>query len=98
MTFGPDNATELAAGVTLMTLDGSKIGNAIIIKEVIPTGSLVQYLAGTGQKLWLIETDFGNQVRCCDNEIHELFGLGYQTDYDRWWDDRLVAIQKGVEG
>jgi hypothetical protein len=76
-------ATELKAGVTLLTVDGRQIGNAIIISEVPPHPASADYLSKTGQKMWLIETDFGNQVRFCDNEIKECFTLGFETTCTR---------------
>lgn len=90
-------ATEMAPGVTLLTLDGAKIGNGIIVKEAKPPAAAVDYLKATGQKMWIVETDFGNRCTLTTNEIHEFYGLGYQQDYDQWWDDRLATIQKTVE-
>jgi hypothetical protein len=90
-------ATELAPGVTLYTKDGTLIGNGIVIKEVKPHPSAEEYLKKTNQKVWLVETDFGNQTRLCDREIEEFYTLGVQSDYDKWWDDRCEAIKKTVE-
>lgn len=84
---------------TLFTRDGRRMGNAIIIEEVTPPPAAAEYLAKTGQKMWLIETDFGNRVRLTDNEIDEHF---YRLDelnelqqahcqaatYDYWAYDR----------
>jgi hypothetical protein len=80
-------ATKIAPGATLFTLDGARIGNAIIIERVGETRS------GTGKDvklvpIWLIETDFGNRCKFSENEIHDLFGLGYQSDYTEWSRDR----------
>lgn len=83
----------------LFTRDGRRIGNAIIIREVQPHPEAAHYFTKTGQKLWLIETDFGNQLRFSDNEIEEHF---YRLDelnelqqihcenttYDEWSADR----------
>lgn len=91
-------AVRIGPGVTLQTLDGAKVGNGIVVKELEPQyEGLKAYLDKSGQKLWLVETDFGNTMKLCDNEIHELYGLGYQTSYERWWDDRLATIKKTVE-
>lgn len=100
--FEPARATELKPGVTLHTKDSSAVGNAIVVREVKPTGlaevgGLTNYLERTGQKLWLVETDFGNRMRLCDNEIFEMFNLAYQQDYDTWWDHRIKAIEKTVD-
>lgn len=88
-------AKEIAPGVTLMTKDGRTIGNAIVIRETTAPAAM-EYLQSTGQKLWLIETDFGNRVSLCDNEIHDMFNLGYPRNYDSWWDARMEKIQEGV--
>lgn len=58
---------------TLFTRDGRRMGNAIIIEETRPPQAAAEYLAKTGQKMWLIETDFGNYLRLTDNEIDEHF-------------------------
>jgi hypothetical protein len=87
----------MAAGVTLLTLDGTKMGNAIIVKEVPPHPAAAEYMAKTNQKNWLVETDFGNRMTLTTNEIHEFYGLGFQQDYDKWWDDRLDLIRRTVE-
>jgi hypothetical protein len=92
----PD-ATEIAPGVTLATRDGLQIGNAIVIKEVKPRSEqITQLLKAKDQKLWLIETDFGNLCRLSDSEIHQLFVLRKQDNYDRWWGERMDAIQNTV--
>jgi hypothetical protein len=92
----PD-ATEIAPGVTLATRDGLQMGNAIVIKEVQPRSEqITQMLKAKEQKLWLVETDFGNTARLTDGEIHELFVLSRQDDYDRWWGERMDAIQNTV--
>ncbi len=92
-----ENATEIAPGVLLATLDGSKMGNGIVIKEISPHPSAAKYLAATNQKMWLIQTDFGNICRLSDNEIHEFYGLSWQSDYDEWWDARLALIKDTVD-
>jgi hypothetical protein len=91
-------ATHHAPGVTLFTRDGSQMGNAIIIAEVQPfNASLTLYLKKTDQKMWLIETDFGNRCKLSTNELNELFKLGRQQNYDKWFDDRLATIEKVVK-
>jgi hypothetical protein len=80
-------ATEPKAGVTLHTRDGSRIGNAIILR-VTSVANRPQYH---------IETDFGNVTKLFIEELEEMFTLGYQLSYERWWDDRLETIQKSVE-
>lgn len=92
-------ARKYARGVTLHTRDGSQIGNAVIVKQLTPKGSMAAYLKDNGnQKLWLVETDFGNRMTMCDREIDTAFIIGFEGDYDRWWGDRMDAIQKGVTG
>lgn len=92
-------ATEIAPGVTLTTLDGAQIGNAIVIQKQ-PRNYRGELIDDTdaSKRLWLIETDFGNRLICTENEIHELFGLGFQQEYNDWWDARLALIKKTVEG
>jgi hypothetical protein len=87
-------AKEIAPGVTLMTKDGRTIGNAIVIREIEPITTMADYLKKTGQKLWLIETDFGNQVQYTDREIGEFFNLGFQQNYTRWLEARSEALWK----
>lgn len=78
------------------------MGNAFLIREHEPaTQGLRDYLAKTGQKMWLIETDFGNFVRLSDNEIKELFHdpdpseiPARETSYDRWRTDRQALRLK----
>jgi hypothetical protein len=85
--FNPEPAKEYAPGVTLLTRDGFKIGNAIIVKEA------KGHTEGK-TRLWLIETDFGNRCKMTTSALDELFTLGYIRDYDQWWEDRIEAITK----
>lgn len=66
---------------TLLTRDGRRIGNAILIKQ---TG-----LNHEGEPLYQIETDYGNRI-CHINqiEIETLFWPGKETSYERWSRDR----------
>lgn len=59
----------------LRTRDGRKIGNGIIIQEITEglKPSSAEYLEQTSQKLWLVETDFGNRLRLTDREIDNYF-------------------------
>jgi hypothetical protein len=92
--MNPTNATEIAADVTLFTRNGAKIGNAMVIREVKASSeAMAEFLLAKGEKLWLIETDFGNRVRMSNSEINSLFTLGYLRDHDRWWEDRLAIIK-----
>lgn len=103
MMMGPPDATQLARGVTLFTVDGSRIGNAIVVKKIGQGRRIVSHddigkdNLPLMQDIWLIETDFGNSCRMSDREIFSHFTLGKQHDYDKWWDDRLATIQKTVE-
>ena len=92
----PARATQLAAGVTLSTKDGKVIGNAIIVEEIDPHPMAAGYLAATQQRNWLVETDFGNRMTLCSNEIFEMFELGFQQDYERWWNNRIDRISKTI--
>lgn len=75
-------AKQLASNITLVTKDGFRVGNAIIIEPVEST------LAGITYWYWLVETDFGNRLRCTDAEIHSLWELGFEQDYTVWAADR----------
>lgn len=88
----------------LLTRDGRKMGNAIIIREVAPHPAAAEYLLKTGQKMFLIETDFGNQCRLSSNEISELFydadelreahAWANRANYPQWHKDRHRAINQ----
>ncbi len=87
----PTFATAIGPNVSLFTRDGSKIGNAVIIKQAGHTSSFPgsrDYIP-----LWLIETDFGNRTKMSESGINTLFTLGYLRDHNRWWDDRLAIIK-----
>jgi hypothetical protein len=72
----PNMAVKLEKGVLLWTLDGSKIGNAIV-KEVKDKAEPIT--------LYEVETDFGNIVpNFNEREIMSLFRLGYVGDYEHW--------------
>lgn len=87
-------ATKIAPGVTLHTKDGSKIGNAIVVKRNGSTSS-VPGLTRDFIPLWRIETDFGNQIPAMqESEILELWELGYVSNYDHWWESRLLTIRR----
>lgn len=92
-------AKEIAPGVTLMTKDGRTIGNAIVVEQATPCklatiGGLPEYLEKTEQKLWLVETDFGNRTKLTDREIAEWFNLGFQQSYATWLEARSEALWK----
>lgn len=91
-------ATELAPGVTLLTKNGGRIGNAIVIRgiprEEVLTQSMLSYLDETNQQMWLIETDFGNRTRFCTNELLAHFELGYQQEFKDWFADRRALQNK----
>jgi hypothetical protein len=50
----------------------------------------------TDKALWLLETDFGNQLTLNEDEIRGLYLLGFEQDYDTWWDARLERIRQSV--
>jgi len=81
----------------LYTKDGTKSGNAILIRQIEPTElkdipCLNTYLADTGQKLYWVETDFGNNMRLSTNEINEQFVFGPHRNYNDWLRDRQALI------
>lgn len=61
---------------TLYTKDGRKVGNAILIKH---SGE-----SFNGKPLFLVETDFGNQLNLTTHEIDGWFNRGELMDYDQW--------------
>lgn len=75
-------AKELAKGVTLLTKDGRKIGNAIVISE-----SPVDYF-------WVIQTDFGGIVRLSEKEIFNQFYLGFAANLAEWTSRHITQILK----
>lgn len=83
-----------APGVTLQTLDGAIIGNAIIVKQT-PIRDLPPTMQNT--VCWNVQTDFGNKLILTESELFQMFKLGYQQEYDSWWDRRLELIKRSVE-
>ena len=71
----------------LHTKDGSKVGNAILYGA-----ELSRYVKGT--VLNLVETDFGNRMKLSNNELHELYTVGPERDYEQWKTDRRKAQSK----
>lgn len=96
--FHDSRARKYGPGVTLFTRDGDKQGNAIIVRETKPKEPhLQEYLKNNGnQKMWVVETDFGNRMNLCDREVDELYMIGRPDNYDRWWNARMDLIQKTV--
>ena len=74
----------------LFTKNGQITGNAILVREIDEeetnklAPSLTDYLKNTNQKLYWVETDFGNTMRLSTNEINGMFTYGHEQDYDRW--------------
>lgn len=94
--FERPRATELAPGVTLLTKSGQQVGNAIIVQEKPAKSKAgLEFLAG--RTLWLVETDFGNRMVLSNEEILDWYELGFQQNYDTWFDARLEAIRKTIE-
>jgi hypothetical protein len=91
---GPPAATQLAPGVTLFTVDGSRIGNAIVVRKDGQTRDWKPALSEDKMMLdvWFIETDFGNNCRMTEREIFSHFILGRQHNYEQWWTDRADAM------
>lgn len=97
-TVEPTPATKIAPGVTLHTKDGSKVGNAIIVKRNGNTSS-VPGITRDFIPLWLVETDYGNQIPAMqESEILELWDLGFVSEYDHWWESRFKTIERNVKG
>lgn len=65
--------------ITLLTKDGKRTGNAIIIGgEDEPADSY----------LFHVETDFGNRIKITAEELNEMFTLGRVCSYTEWDADR----------
>jgi hypothetical protein len=92
----PTPATKIAPGVTLWTKDGSKIGNAIVVRRNGHTSSFPgsrDYIP-----LWYVETDFGNVIPAMqESEIFERWDLGFVSSYDVWWEARYELIKKNLQ-
>lgn len=94
----PTPATRIAPGVTLHTKDGSRIGNAIIVRRNGRLKTTVDMIK-EHHPLWMVETDFGNQIPAMqEDEILSLWNLGYVSNYDHWWESRLKIIERNVRG
>jgi hypothetical protein len=65
---------------TLLTRDGRQIGNAIIVEEI-------ENKHGP-EKLFLVETDFGNRCKLNQAEIEAWFYPGREASYAEWSTDR----------
>jgi hypothetical protein len=97
LALGP-KATELMSGVTLYTKDGATLGNAIVIGQTTPSSeAMADWLVQTKQRLWLVETDFGNKMKLTDREVDAYFTLGRQQDYQKWALNRWEKINGGPE-
>lgn len=106
VSHGP-RATIIAPGVTLFTKDGSNTGNAIVVRKVGQVRNWLKIVEDTNAgnlpkeipmlDMWECETDFGNRFRLSTAEIEQGYWLGYQQDYDKWWDERLELIKKSVQ-
>lgn len=84
-----------APGVLLCTKDGTKQGNAIVVKQIGDTRKWGRVPVEI-EPVWLVETDFGNHMNLSSTEVLTLFTLGRVTDYEKWWDDRLDTIHKTI--
>ena len=68
-------------GQILHTLDGSKIGNAIII-------DVLTHVV-TGEDVFAVHTDFGNTCWFSEHEVNKFFGPGPITSIEQWQHDRF---------
>lgn len=76
--------------ITLLTRDGSRVGNAIIYG-----GETRDYPAADGRfevNVFFVETDFGNHMVLTWKEIEELFTVGHCCDYQEWRKGRAHLI------
>lgn len=73
-------ATEIAAGVTLLTRDGETNGNAIVVSFNEEKGA------------WLIQSDYGSRFFLTAEEVMAKFKLGYQTTFIEWFGMQLSLI------
>lgn len=60
--------------ITLLTKDGKRTGNAIIIggEDDDP------------EYIFHVETDFGNRIKITAEELNEMFTLGRVCSYEEW--------------
>lgn len=83
--------------ITLITKDGSKVGNAILYG-----GGTAMYTQPEPkeQVLFFVETDFGNHMQLSWAEIEELWTVGQAANYSRWRSDRdqLINEKMHVDG
>jgi len=84
MNMGKISATTIEPGVTLLTKDGGKIGNAIVVKF------------DEEKQAWLIQTDFGSRVHKTKAEIEADFKLGIKDDYTNWSGWQIMLIMKNA--
>lgn len=87
-------AGAIGPNVTLFTRDGSKSGNAIIIKLAGDHPEMGENLAGS---MWLLETDYGNRMTLAEFEIKGMYTLGFEQEYSAWFDRRLETIKKTLD-
>ena len=78
----------LPIGTRLLTLDGRKFGNAIVLSSV-PDDSRLRLSH-------LIETDFGNRMHVSMNMIddHWSYDLDEEPNLERWLHDRKQNINR----
>lgn len=78
----------ITSGTRLLTKDGRKLGNAIVIHEYIVDDT--QYEGKEPEpKIWVIETDFGNIIRMNENQINDLWYINEPCE---------IEIMMGEEG
>ena len=75
-------------GMILHTLDGSKIGNAIII-------DVLTHVV-TQEDVFAVHTDFGNTCFFNEREVDEFFGPGPITSIEQWQHDRFHNRMKTI--
>lgn len=68
---------------TLFTKDGTKRGNAVIVKEI--KSRFVD------EKLFFVETDFGNYMKLTQAELDGMYTKGCPTIYADWVFQRDLA-------
>lgn len=79
--------------ITLLTKDGSQVGNAIIYggDDGFNDNAIQMMISTTNfepKPIFYVETDFGNHMKLTWREIEERFTIGKVMDYNQWKSER----------
>jgi len=72
-------------GTVLLTKDGRRIGNAIVLEKGVVFNTIV----------YLIKTDFGNVVRFTEDDIEKYFHMPTRkSKIEEWMANKLLLFWK----